>query len=58
MKELIKSIAQALVDHPEQVEVAAIEGNHTTVLELSVADGTWERLLASRGELLMRSAQY
>jgi predicted RNA-binding protein YlqC (UPF0109 family) len=32
MKELIKYIAQALVDHPEEVSVAEVEGNQTSVL--------------------------
>ena len=39
MKELILVIAKALVDHPEQVKVVEIEGERTSVLELSVAKG-------------------
>lgn len=34
MKELVESIAKALVDRPEAVEVRAIEGTQATVLEL------------------------
>ena len=49
MKELIKSIAQKLVDHPEQVEVAEIEGHQTTVLELSVADGDLGKIIGKQG---------
>lgn len=37
MKDLIKYIAQALVDNPEQVVVSEVEGNQTSVLELKVA---------------------
>jgi predicted RNA-binding protein YlqC (UPF0109 family) len=37
MKDLIKYIAQALVDNPEVVEVSEVEGNQTSVLELKVA---------------------
>jgi len=37
MKELIKYIAQTLVDNPEQVYVNEIRGQQTTVLELKVA---------------------
>ena len=37
MKELIKYIVQAMVDHPEQVEVSEVEGNRVSVLELRVA---------------------
>jgi hypothetical protein len=32
MKDLVKYIAQALVDYPEQVEVTEIVGNQTSVL--------------------------
>ena len=38
MKELINYIAQALVDHPEQVSVNEVAGNQTSVLELKVAE--------------------
>ncbi len=37
MKELVEAIAKALVDHPEQVQVNAVEGEQVTVLELRVA---------------------
>jgi uncharacterized protein len=37
MKELIKLIAQALVDNPDSVEVGEINGEHTSVIELKVA---------------------
>jgi hypothetical protein len=37
MKELLKYIAQAMVDYPEQVEVSEVEGNRVSVLELKVA---------------------
>ncbi len=36
MKELVESIAKALADHPEQVQVRTIEGRQATVLELRV----------------------
>ncbi len=49
MKELIKSIAQKLVDNPEQVEVAEIVGNQTTVLELKVADGDLGKVIGKQG---------
>jgi predicted RNA-binding protein YlqC (UPF0109 family) len=38
MKELVRAIAQALVDRPEEVEVREVEGERTTVLELKVAE--------------------
>ena len=36
-KELVEYIAKALVDHPDQVKVSEIEGEKTSVIELSVA---------------------
>jgi predicted RNA-binding protein YlqC (UPF0109 family) len=36
MKELVESIARALVDHPEEVHVTVVEGQQGTVLELRV----------------------
>ena len=37
MKELIKFMAQALVDFPDQVEVSEVAGEQTSVIELRVA---------------------
>jgi len=34
MKELVESIARALVDHPEDVRVDVVEGSQVIVLEL------------------------
>ena len=34
IKDLLAEIARALVDHPEGVQVSAVEGSHVTVLEL------------------------
>jgi len=36
MKELVELIARALVDHPDEVKVATIEGPQATVVELRV----------------------
>jgi uncharacterized protein len=37
LKELIATIAQALVDDPAGVQVAEIEGDHNSLIELKVA---------------------
>ena len=37
MEELLKTIARALVDNPDEVQVRGIEGERVTVLELRVA---------------------
>lgn len=49
MKELIKYIAQALVDNPEQVEVSEVEGNQTSVLELKVAKEDLGKVIGRQG---------
>jgi predicted RNA-binding protein YlqC (UPF0109 family) len=36
MKEMLEMIAKALVDHPKDVEVRSVEGQHVMVLELRV----------------------
>jgi hypothetical protein len=49
MKDLIKYIAQALVDHPEVVEVAEVEGTQTSVLELKVAKDDLGKIIGKQG---------
>jgi len=49
MKELIKYIAQALVDYPEMVSVTEIEGNQTSVLELKVAKEDLGKVIGKQG---------
>jgi predicted RNA-binding protein YlqC (UPF0109 family) len=49
MKDLINYIAQALVDHPEQVSVTEVEGNQTSVLELKVAKADLGKVIGKQG---------
>ena len=49
MKEMIKYIAQALVDNPELVEVSEVEGNQTSVLELKVAKEDLGKVIGKQG---------
>lgn len=49
MKDLIKMIAEALVDQPEQVSVVEVGGNHTSVLELSVAKADIGKVVGKHG---------
>lgn len=49
MKELVRSIAQALVDRPEEVEVQEVEGEKTTVLELKVAATDLGKVIGRQG---------
>ncbi len=49
MKDLINYIAQALVDHPEQVIVTEVEGDQTSVLELKVAKEDIGKVIGKQG---------
>jgi predicted RNA-binding protein YlqC (UPF0109 family) len=49
MKELVKYIAKALVDHPDQVEVNEIEGEQTSVIELKVAKEDLGKVIGKQG---------
>ena len=48
-KDLILIIAQALVDHPEQVSVNEIESNNTVIIELTVAKGDIGKVIGKQG---------
>ncbi|MFP4475474.1 MAG: KH domain-containing protein [Desulfatibacillaceae bacterium] len=49
MKELIRYVAEALVDHPEQVEVSEVEGEQTSVIELKVAKEDLGKVIGRQG---------
>ena len=49
MKVLVEDIAKALVDHPEQVQVKAVEGEQVTVLELRVAPDDLGKVIGRQG---------
>lgn len=49
MKELVRAMAQALVDKPEEVEVREVEGEKTTVLELKVAETDLGKVIGRQG---------
>jgi len=48
-KELIEYIAKALVDHPDQVKVSEVEGEKTSVIELSVAKEDLGKIIGKEG---------
>ena len=50
MKDLISVIAKALVDFPEQVEIAEVVGEKTTVLELRVAKEDLGKVIGKQGK--------
>jgi len=49
MKELLELIAKSLVDQPEEVAVAEVEGEQTTVLELKVAQDDLGKVIGKQG---------
>jgi predicted RNA-binding protein YlqC (UPF0109 family) len=53
MKELIEYIAKSLVDDPDAVKVAEIEGEKISVIELSVAKGDIGKIIGKQGKTAM-----
>ena len=50
MKNLVKYMAQALVDSPEVVEVSEIEGDKTSVIELRVSKEDLGKVIGKQGK--------
>jgi len=50
MKDLVKYIAQALVDNPDKVEVSEIHGEQTSVMELRVAKEDLGKVIGKQGK--------
>ena len=49
MRELIEDIVRALVDHPDQVQIKEVVGEHAHVLELSVAKEDLGKVIGKGG---------
>jgi len=49
MKTLVEHMAKALVDNPDAVRVSVVEGEKTTVLELSVAKEDLGKVIGKQG---------
>ena len=49
MKELVESIARALVDHPEEVQGRSVEGSQATILELRVHPEDLGKVIGRQG---------
>ncbi len=49
MKDLVKYIAEALVDNPKEVSVSEIEGEQTAVIELRVAKEDLGKIIGKHG---------
>lgn len=51
MEELVEVIAKALVDHPEDVTVRAVEKEHLIVYELSVHPDDVGKVIGKQGRI-------
>ena len=49
MKDLVHNIVQALVDHPDQIEISVINGDLTSVIELIVNREDIGRVIGRHG---------
>ena len=49
MKNLIEIMAKALVEHPDQVKVSEIAGEHASVIELRTAKEDLGKIIGKRG---------
>ena len=50
MKDLIKYIAQALVDNPDKVEVSEVQGEQTSVIELRGSKEDLGKVIGKQGK--------
>ncbi len=51
MKELLETIAKALVDYPEQVSVNEVVGEKSIILELSVTEEDMGKVIGKQGRI-------
>ncbi|NLC42792.1 MAG: KH domain-containing protein [Clostridiales bacterium] len=51
MVELVKLIAQSLVDDPEQVDVQQVEGDDVITIELRVAQEDMGKVIGKQGRI-------
>lgn len=51
MKELLETIAKALVDYPDEVSVTEVEGDNTLVLELRVSKEDMGKVIGKQGRI-------
>jgi predicted RNA-binding protein YlqC (UPF0109 family) len=49
MKDLVESIARALVDHTDQVSVRTVDGEQVTILELKVHPEDLGKVIGRQG---------
>ncbi len=47
--ELVTEIVRALVDHPDEVQCRTVEGNHSCVIEIEVAEEDVGKVIGRKG---------
>ena len=53
MKELVESIAKALVDNPDKVQVSHLDGEQSMIIELKVAPEDLGKIIGKQGRNVM-----
>lgn len=51
MKELLETIAKALVDYPDEVAVNEVEGERSLILELKVSKDDMGKVIGKQGRI-------
>ena len=51
MEELVRYIAATLVDHPDQVQVKAVESPESVIIELSVGPEDMGKVIGKQGRI-------
>lgn len=51
MKELLETIAKALVDYPDEVNVNEVEGDNALILELRVSKEDMGKVIGKQGRI-------
>lgn len=52
MKELVELLVKALVDHPEEVDISAVEGERSVVVEVRVAPDDVGKVIGKQGRIV------
>lgn len=51
MKELLETLARALVDSPDEVDVSVVEGERAVILQLHVAPDDVGKVIGKQGRI-------
>jgi predicted RNA-binding protein YlqC (UPF0109 family) len=51
VKELLETLAKALVDKPEEVNVSVVEGDQSVILQLHVASDDIGKVIGKQGRI-------